>query len=156
MHQAQLEFFMNSFVIIFMKKWYQFQEVSILKRFYSQVLDLLIISLFVTMVYFLLQDIKVQLNEDEIKLICIPLFLVLFLSKDVLLGNQSIGKWVFIYKVIPDFGMSNKITLKQSVLRNISLLFPFIDIYFLLIGKKRLGDRWAKTHVTYKYLYIPY
>lgn len=74
-------------------------------------------------------------------------FLAYILLRDALFGGQSLGKKVMGYKAVTEDGSSLEGNYQASVIRNISLMIPFVDPIFVLMGKDRLGDGWAKTKV---------
>lgn len=74
-------------------------------------------------------------------------YLVLYLFRDALFGGQSIGKKVMKYRVVKEDGSSLAGDYKTALIRNISLLIPFVDQIMVLTDKPRLGDNWAKTQV---------
>lgn len=75
------------------------------------------------------------------------LILLGILCRDALFGGQSIGKKVMKYKVQKMNGESLAGDFKSSIIRNISLIIPFVDLVMVLTDKPRLGDGWAETKV---------
>jgi len=89
-------------------------------------------------------------QDTEIFGICISLtlFFTLFLLKDTVFKNASIGKKIFNISIKSN--VSSKINLKSLVIRNIFLLpLLTLEILMILYGNRRIGDILAKTSVTY-------
>jgi len=77
-------------------------------------------------------------------------FVTLFIFKDLLFKNQSLGRKIMKIEVINDY--NNLIPKKTAlILRNLILIFIFpIELYFLLFDSKRVGDEYFKTKVLKK------
>ena len=87
------------------------------------------------------------LNSVFYTVYLISLFVVMvaFVGKDVIKG-KSIGKRIAKIKVV-NSDNGNKPSFFRLFIRNITNFIWPIEALLLVIGKKRLGDVWAKTDV---------
>lgn len=121
------------------------------KRFYAFFIDF-IISVFLFFIpyeFFVLEPLlKNQISQVNVFIItllcCIPSALYLIFRDCPV--KRSIGKQMLKLVVLTEDG-SKEVSVKQCILRNIPLLFLFIEIVYFLVNKKRLGDKLAHTMV---------
>lgn len=118
-------------------------EVSKINRFVGYFIDAIIASI----PMYIFTAIAVAADLPILTVVGYVIYFALFLLRDSLFGVQSIGKKVMKYKVVREDGSSIAGDHKASLIRNISLLIPFVDQIFVLIDKPRLGDGWANTKV---------
>lgn len=79
-----------------------------------------------------------------IYLICLLIITLAFVCKDMIAG-QSIGKRIMKIKIVNENGnIPNKI---QIIIRSITFLIWPVEAFLVLMDKKRLGDRLARTNV---------
>jgi uncharacterized RDD family membrane protein YckC len=71
----------------------------------------------------------------------------IFLLRDAIFYEQSIGKRIMQYRVVSQEGPSMTGNFKGSFIRNLSLFIPFIDALRVLQHQPRLGDIWANTRL---------
>jgi hypothetical protein len=76
--------------------------------------------------------------------IFIPLFYLLFVFKDSLFKNASIGKKIMHIKVI---SLKGKFGFKAMLIRGSTFLMMAIELLLIILENKRIGDVWAKTAV---------
>ncbi len=73
-------------------------------------------------------------------------FFLLILFKDIALRGASLGKRIFKLRVVKVDG--SKLRLSDALKRTIPAVFYIPgELYLLLVGDTRQGDRWAKTTV---------
>ena len=124
------------------------------RRFIASVIDHFIIAFIIMLISLAVPNIPNKIEMTWISLppnktiIMLCSVIVLYLIKDIIFINASIGKKIVGICVTTD-SEDKKITIRQLVLRNLSLiLFFWIEFLILFISrKKRLGDVWAKTKV---------
>lgn len=110
-----------------------------IKRCVSGLLDMCLISAISVFT-------SVELMNEYKDIVFVITFIVLILSKDLVFNlNQSVFKALFGLQVVNNNG--GRVSFYQVVFRNITLLFYPLEMIFLLIFKKRLGDYILKTNV---------
>lgn len=117
--------------------------VNFQQRFAGGVIDLLV-------AYIPALVLNVVASVSHIHFITIlgySIMVVLFLLRDAIFYEQSIGKRVMQYRVVRQDGPSMTGDYKRSFLRNISLFIPFVDMFRVLVHQPRLGDTWADTRL---------
>lgn len=108
-------------------------------RFMANIVDFLCIAFVLSLCSFLL---PVSQN------ILIFLLYLLYVLKDVVFSNASIGKKLFHLQVVGTDG--NRVGFKRIVLRNIpSLLLAAFELYQIQKGEQRIGDFIADTNVVF-------
>jgi uncharacterized RDD family membrane protein YckC len=125
------------------------------KRFYAFFIDF-IISAFLFLVpyeFFVLEPVfkKSQVLQSNVfitTLLCsIPAAIYLVFRDCPFKG--SIGKRILKLDLLTEDGSKN-VSVKQSILRNITMLILFVEIFYFLKNKKRLGDKLAHTKIEEK------
>ncbi len=122
-------------------------------RILAFILDLLSIIIFIFPIYYL-SAIYAQKSYNDLDIISSISFqniliyfgILLFLNKDIVNG-KSLFKRILKLQVI---SLTNEFSLKQLIIRNITLLLLPIEVIFFIIFKKRIGDLIGKTSVIIK------
>lgn len=129
------------------KVWYFYDDTSIFKRIVAMLIDLACIFIVIYIIYFLLKEYFINENEYVLSVFFNSSLLIGFLIRDSLFNGHSIGKRIFLYKVYGENDEYIKVNVIISIKRNITLLLPFVDLFLMLKGKRRLGDVWANTTI---------
>ena len=121
------------------------------KRIKAGIIDFIIACLFqaVLMFFFVIKPYeasKFATNFIPQRTIFITILSALYLVLRDLPKNQSIGKRIFKLKCV-DISTKKIAHIKYRFLRNMTLLIAPVDILFLLVRGKRLGDILANTDV---------
>jgi uncharacterized RDD family membrane protein YckC len=76
------------------------------------------------------------------------LFIAMFISKDLLFKNASLGKKIFGLEI---FLENNKIPNKKTIIKRTSFSFPLfpIDIILIILNNKTRGDVRYKTKIDF-------
>ena len=114
----------------------------IFKRLFAFILDLLIISTIISLLFLPTYEIKSIVLVELYS----ALMLTLLLCKDCING-QSIGKRIMKIQVV-DENSNQRVSNSREILRNIFVVFWIVEVIVLFISKdKRIGDYVAKTKV---------
>ncbi len=121
------------------------------KRFGAGMVDFIITAIIQSILMFIF--ILKPMMSNELQGVNIPLknlmvtdiALCYLIFRDVL-GSKSIGKKILKLKII-DENTGNPCNFLRRLLRNITWILGPIEVIFLLVSKKRLGDILAKTKV---------
>lgn len=115
------------------------------KRILAFIIDHVIICFLFILLAMIEMFVKTDLDLFwKIYYIFLFVFMLIYFFKDVING-QSIGKRIVKIKVVDTAG--NKPKLFNLIVRNITILIWPIEALLILLEKKRLGDRLAKTEV---------
>ncbi len=114
-------------------------------RIVAFLIDHVIICVLFSLLGIVEMSVKIE-NELLWEIYCIVALVPLcsYFIKDIING-QSIGKRIMKIKVVDTNG--KKPDLFNLIIRNITILIWPVEALLLLMGKKRLGDRLAKTDV---------
>ncbi|MBE6788793.1 MAG: RDD family protein [Ruminococcaceae bacterium] len=119
----------------------------IIKRLVAAAIDHYIICFISSFVVLI-----VTLGEMNISVLSVIAFLfsclVLFVCKDILLGNASIGKRIMKLKIATD--SNSKMGFITALKRTIPCILLPIELLLIITKNQRLGDIWAKTTVVEK------
>lgn len=137
-----------------------YKKANPVKRFFAFVIDYNLIFIIGDALFLISPSFSVEyLLRPSIKMFSvigvalgIIWFLLAFLCKDILFGNASLGKKIFRLQVL-DRTTGQKPTVRQLVLRNVFLLFMFLQVEMIVIianRQIRLGDMIADTVVCKK------
>jgi uncharacterized RDD family membrane protein YckC len=118
-------------------------EVNFQQRFAGLIIDLLVAYV----PAFALNLLASITHIHFVAILGYCIMIVLFLLRDAIFYEQSIGKRIMQYRVVRQDGPSMTNDYKRSVLRNLSLFIPFVDIFRFLRHQPRLGDIWAGTRL---------
>lgn len=124
------------------------------KRIVAGIIDFFIIALIYEIpfaIFVMLPLITGQISTRIViarALYCTLFALLLLILKDVF-KNGSIGKRIMKLEII-DSKTQEKALLTKRILRNVTWVFSFIEVIFLIASDKRIGDRITGTEVVEK------
>jgi uncharacterized RDD family membrane protein YckC len=126
------------------------QKAPLKKRIFAAIIDCMFIPGFIGLVI----NILLMLTTPVISnFVGFGVVIIWFSFKDQLFDGAGPGKKMFGLRVISKLN-NEKITIAQGFLRNILLFVPLVqligiplELFMVLTGKERLGDKWAATVV---------
>lgn len=114
----------------------------IFNRLIAFIIDLLIISMLISLLLFATQTVNSQFLTQFLS----ALMLTLLLCKDCING-QSVGKRIMKIQVVDETTNKN-ISVVGCIVRNFFVFFWIVEFFVLLISKnKRIGDYVTKTKI---------
>ena len=125
------------------------------KRFYAFFIDFIISAFIFALPYlfFILEPFSPEFQIPK-SLQPVATILLFYISKLYLIFRDcpfkgSIGKRILKLDLLTEDGSKN-VSVKKSILRNITMLILIVEIFYYLIYKKRIGDKLAHTKVEEK------
>ena len=90
----------------------------------------------------------IVLGNNKVTVISVSIYtisaIILFIFKDLVFKNTSIGKLIFKLEVKKTD--NKKLIFVDVIKRNLPIIFLLpVEMYLLIVNNKRIGDIWAQT-----------